>query len=62
MSVTVLECVQLETSAAGRVRHLKRLWLETEVLSDRPAIFRNRVMDHWAARQSISRLDAAPLV
>ena len=47
--------------ASGRVRHLKRLWLETEVLADRPAIFRNRVADHWSERQSISRLDAAPL-
>jgi hypothetical protein len=44
--------------ATGRVRHLKRLWLETEVLQDRPAMFVNRLGSHWGAKPTISRLDA----
>jgi hypothetical protein len=43
---------------AGRVRHLKRLWLETEALADRPSYFRNNVSSHWAERRVVSRLDA----
>ena len=38
----------------GRVRHLKRLWLETEVLTSRPPIFANR--SHWEAKRSVSRI------
>ena len=45
--------------ASGQVRHLKRLWLETAVLADRPAFFRRDPSEHWAKRQSISRLDVA---
>jgi hypothetical protein len=45
--------------AAGRVRHLKRLWLETDFLSDRPPYFRNNISSHWAKKPVISRLDAA---
>ncbi|HEV2532600.1 TauD/TfdA family dioxygenase, partial [Phenylobacterium sp.] len=44
--------------AAGKVRHLKRLWLETDVLADRPTQFQNRMGSHWAQKVSISRLDA----
>jgi hypothetical protein len=40
--------------STGKVRHLKRLWLETTVLQDRPPYFRNR--SHWEARRSASRL------
>lgn len=43
---------------AGKVRHLKRLWLETEALTDRPSYFRNNVSSHWAAKPVVSRLDA----
>jgi len=39
----------------GRVRHLKRLWLETSVLSERPEYFRNSNA-HWTAKRSASRL------
>ena len=46
--------------ASGQIRHLKRLWLETEVLSNRPPYFQNQLSDHWAKRASISRLDKAP--
>ena len=39
----------------GRVRHLKRLWLETSVLASRPPYFANRD-SHWSARRTASRL------
>ena len=38
----------------GRIRHLKRLWLETTVLTSRPPYFANR--SHWEAKRSVSRL------
>jgi len=44
--------------AVGKVRHLKRLWLETDALPDRPAYFRNNISSHWAQKRVISRLDA----
>lgn len=43
----------------GRVRHLKRLWLETRSFPSRPPYFRNHVAEHWGDRKVISRLDAA---
>ncbi len=49
----------VDDRAAGKVRHLKRLWLETDYLTDRPAYFRNNVSGHWARRKVVSRLDAA---
>jgi hypothetical protein len=48
----------VDDRAAGKVRHLKRLWLETDVLADRPAHFTNRMGSHWAKKASISRMDA----
>ncbi len=48
----------LDDRAAGQVRHLKRLWLETDALPDRPPCFRNNISSHWAAKRVISRLDA----
>jgi hypothetical protein len=45
--------------ASGRVRHLKRLWLETTVLQQRPRYFARKDRDHWLANKSISRLDRA---
>ena len=41
---------------AGRVRHLKRLWLETSVLEDRPPHFANQSNAHWLENRSASRL------
>jgi len=41
--------------SAGKVRHLKRLWLETTVLASRPPVFANR-STHWSAKPSVSRL------
>jgi hypothetical protein len=46
--------------ASGRVRHLKRLWLETDLLADRPPRFANHGRTHWAQKLTISRLDAQP--
>jgi hypothetical protein len=40
--------------AAGQVRHLKRLWLETEVLTDRPPIFAQRTQ--WSDKRTASRI------
>jgi len=49
----------VDDRAAGKVRHLKRLWLETEALAERPKIFANVMGGHWARNASISRMDAA---
>lgn len=43
-----------DDSREGRVRHLKRLWLETSALADRPPYFANRT--HWEAKRSASRM------
>jgi hypothetical protein len=40
--------------ATDRVRHLKRLWLETRALTSRPSYFAHR--SHWEAKRSTSRL------
>jgi alpha-ketoglutarate-dependent taurine dioxygenase len=40
----------------GNVRHLKRLWLETRVLDDRPPHFRKNVSSHWEENRSASRM------
>ncbi len=45
---------------SGRIRHLKRLWLETRGLENRPPYFQNSARNHWERRRSISRLDAQP--
>jgi hypothetical protein len=42
--------------ATGMVRHLKRLWLETEVLADRPAQFKNNLSSEWGKRPTVSQL------
>lgn len=44
--------------ATGKIRHLKRLWLETEVLTERPKPFVNRLGARWARKLTISRMDA----
>lgn len=46
----------VDEPATGRVRHLKRLWLETEVLADRPPLFRNNVGSHWGKKRTMSRI------
>jgi hypothetical protein len=45
-----------DDAAEGRVRHLKRLWLETSVLKDRPPYFTNNMGSHWNEKRSASRM------
>lgn len=40
----------------GRIRHLKRLWLETDWLTDRPPYFANFGGSHWNEKRSASRM------
>jgi alpha-ketoglutarate-dependent taurine dioxygenase len=40
---------------AGSIRHLKRLWLETRALKERPPHFQNSAT-HWDQKRSASRL------
>jgi len=42
----------------GKVRHLKRLWLETDAYESRPPYFVNNVGSSWNEKRVISRLDA----
>jgi Taurine catabolism dioxygenase TauD, TfdA family len=44
--------------AHGYKRHLKRLWLATYKLADRPAQFRALGRAHWEAKRSVSDLKA----
>jgi hypothetical protein len=44
--------------AAGFKRHLKRLWLSTRALKDRPAHFRRREHSHWSDNISVSKIKA----
>ena len=41
--------------ASGRIRHLKRLWLETTALPSRPTRFANQ-RTHWSDKRTASRL------
>jgi hypothetical protein len=43
----------------GHIRHLKRLWLETDVLVDRPPYFANDLSSHWNDRRSASRMQVS---
>lgn len=45
-----------DDAASGHKRHLKRLWLATRSLRDRPAHFQRRVQSHWNDNISVSRL------
>lgn len=42
--------------ANGYKRHLKRLWLATHRLTDRPTRFRTPTSSHWVEKRSVSRL------
>lgn len=44
--------------ANGVKRHLKRLWLSTRHLADRPAGFEAQVHSHWNQNRSVSRIAA----
>jgi hypothetical protein len=45
----------VDDRGSGRVRHLKRLWLETTVLTSRPPWFTNH-RSHWESQRTASRL------
>ncbi len=42
--------------ASGHKRHLKRLWLATRSLKDRPERFQRRIQSHWNDNISVSKL------
>ena len=44
--------------AGGYKRHLKRLWLSTRYLKQRPEHFRRREHSHWADKISVSKIQA----
>ena len=46
----------VDDRASGQVRHLKRLWLETEVLEERPVWFRSNAGSHWGRKKTVSRV------
>jgi Taurine catabolism dioxygenase TauD, TfdA family len=47
-----------DDAASGHKRHLKRLWLATYALTDRPGHFRALGRAHWEAKRSVSTLRA----
>jgi hypothetical protein len=48
----------VDEAATGHKRHLKRLWLATRYLQDRPQHFARRMQSHWAQNRSVSRIQA----
>lgn len=48
----------VDDPAAGLVRHLKRLWLATDVLVDRPPYFQRNLSSHWESKRTVSRVAA----
>lgn len=42
---------------AGLIRHLKRLWLATDYLEDRPAYFQRNISSHWEKAPTVSRIE-----
>ena len=44
--------------ATGYKRHLKRLWLATRYLKERPDHFRRKVQSHWGKNISVSKIKA----
>lgn len=46
----------VDDPASGLVRHLKRLWLETDVLAERPEHFRHNASSHWDEKHTVSQL------
>jgi hypothetical protein len=48
--------------ANGYKRHLKRLWLSTRYLKERPSYFRRREHSHWADNISVSKIKAVDRV
>ncbi|HEY1832588.1 MAG TPA: TauD/TfdA family dioxygenase [Acidimicrobiales bacterium] len=52
----------VDDAANGHKRHLKRLWLATHDLTDRPAYFKALGRTHWEANRSVSHLPAVEKV
>ncbi|MGH9829722.1 MAG: TauD/TfdA family dioxygenase, partial [Blastocatellia bacterium] len=48
----------LDEPSTGHKRHLKRLWLSTRYLTNRPDHFQRRIQDHWARNRSVSSVPA----
>ncbi len=48
--------------AAGKKRHLKRLWLATRRLQNRPPNFQFKTREHWARTPSVSNIAAVERV
>jgi hypothetical protein len=48
----------VDDPAHGHKRHLKRLWLATYALTDRPAHFQALGRSHWESRRSVSKVAA----
>lgn len=44
---------------SGQVRHLKRLWLATHSLEERPPYFQRNLSSHWGQKKTVSRLTVA---
>jgi hypothetical protein len=42
---------------AGLIRHLKRLWLATDALEDRPPYFQRNLSGDWEKARSVSRIE-----
>jgi hypothetical protein len=47
-----------DDASSGNKRHLKRLWLATRYLKDRPERFRRRVSNYWSRNLSVSKIEA----
>jgi len=45
-----------DDAACGQKRHLKRLWLATRYLKDRPVYFQNGAMGHWGRNKTVSHI------
>ena len=47
----------VDNRETGQVRHLKRLWLSTDVLKDRPPHFQRNTALHWERKRSVSHVE-----
>ena len=47
---------EFSPNLGGQVRHLKRLWLATEALEERPPYFERNPSSHWGSKRTVSRL------
>jgi len=45
-----------DNPVTGQVRHLKRLWLATDVLEERPPYFQRNLSSHWGKERTASHL------